>query len=102
MRAKLFAAATVVAVMLAGMNARTARSQNAASPANPCDRACLRGFVDQYIAAMVKHDLSGLPLTSDYKYTENTATMPLGDGLWVGASEAPTTFKSYAVDPASN
>jgi hypothetical protein len=59
-------------------------------------------MVDQYIAAMVKHDPSGLPLTSDYKYTENTAAMPLGDGLWVGASEAPTTFKIYALDPVSH
>jgi hypothetical protein len=68
----------------------------------PCDRQCLRGFVDRYIAAMVKHDRSALPVTADYKYTENTATMPLGDGLWVGASEAPTTFKIYALDPTSH
>jgi hypothetical protein len=68
----------------------------------PCDRDCLRGFVDRYIAAMVAHDPSSLPLTSDSKYTENTATLPLGDGLWVGASEAPATFKVYALDPASH
>jgi len=30
------------------------------------------------------------------------AEIRVGDGLWVGASEAPTTFKIYAVDPASN
>jgi len=59
-------------------------------------------MVDRYVAAMVKHDPSGLPLASDYKYTENTATMALGDGLWVGASEAPTTFKIYALDPTSH
>jgi hypothetical protein len=50
---------------------------------------------------MVKHDSSGLPLAPGYKYTENTAAIPLGDGLWVGASQAPTTFKIYALDPTS-
>ncbi len=102
MRARMFAATTVVAALLVGITGRTAQAQTTSSPASPCDRTCLRGFLDQYIAAMVKHDPSGLLLTSDYKYTENTATMPLGDGLWVGASEAPTTFKIYVLDPTSH
>jgi hypothetical protein len=34
-------------------------------------------------------------------YTENTAEIHVGEGLWVGASEAPTTFKIYAVGLAS-
>jgi hypothetical protein len=67
-----------------------------------CDRACLRNMVDRYVAAMVKHDPAGLPLAADYKFTENTAEIKLGDGLWVGASEAPTTFKIYALDPTSH
>jgi len=71
----------------------------AAAPA--CDRDCLTHIADRYLAAMVKHDPTGLPLAANYKYTENTATIRLGDGLWVGASEAPTTFKIYAADPES-
>ncbi len=66
-----------------------------------CDRTCLIGLADQYLAAMVKHDLAGLPLAPNVKYTENAATIPLGDGLWVAASEGPTTFKIYAADPES-
>jgi hypothetical protein len=93
---KHFSIAAVGLLALAGMVSRPAQGQAA------CDRECLRGFVDRYIAAMVNHDPSALPLTADYKYTENTATMPLGDGLWVGASEAPTTFKIYALDPSSH
>ncbi len=50
---------------------------------------------------MVRHDPTGLPLASKYKYTENTAMIPLGDGLWVGASEVPATFRIYAADPVS-
>jgi len=36
------------------------------------------------------------------RFTENTAEIRIGDGLWVGASEAPTTFKIYAVDPGTS
>jgi hypothetical protein len=70
-------------------------------PAAPCDRACLVAIADQYLAALVKHDSSGLPLANPFKYTENTATIPLGDGLWVGASRGPTTFKICAADPTA-
>jgi hypothetical protein len=47
-----------------------------------CDRDCLIGLVDQYLAALVANDPSCLRLTETVKYTENTATIPLGDGLW--------------------
>lgn len=67
-----------------------------------CGRACMIALTDQYLAALVKHDPSGLPLSKGVRFTENTAEIRIGDGLWVGASEAPTTFKIYAVDPESN
>ena len=67
----------------------------------PCDRTCMTGLFERYLAAMVKHDPSGLPLAKGVRYTENTAEIRVGEGLWVGASEAPTTFKIYAVDYAS-
>jgi hypothetical protein len=66
-----------------------------------CDRNCLVGFVDQYLEAMVKHAPSSLPVAPNVKFTENSATIPLGDGLWVGISEGPTTFKIYAADPVT-
>ena len=67
-----------------------------------CNRACIMALTDQYLAALVKQDPSGLPLSKGVRFTENTAEIRIGDGLWVGASEAPTTFKIYAVDPESN
>jgi hypothetical protein len=67
-----------------------------------CDRTCMMALTDRYLAALVKHDPAGLPLSRGVRFTENTAEIRIGDGLWVGASEAPTTFKIYAVDPASN
>ena len=47
-------------------------------------------------------DPAGLPLSPGVRFTENTAEIKIGDGLWVSASEAPTTFKIYAVDPATS
>jgi hypothetical protein len=64
-----------------------------------CDRACMTGLVDRYLAALVRHDPAGLPLNRDVKFTENTARLAVGkEGLWVAASEAPTGFRIYAVD----
>src|SRR5436190_13013399 len=68
-------------------------SAASAQLANSCDRTCMTNLVDRYLAAMVKHDPSGLPLAKGVRYTENTAEIQVGEGLWVGASEAPTTFK---------
>jgi hypothetical protein len=48
----------------------------------------MTGLVDRYLAAMVKHDPSGLPLAKGVRYTENTVEIQVGEGLWVGASEA--------------
>ena len=47
-----------------------------------CDRACLEGVVNQYLAALVAHDPKRLPLSADVKYTENDQIMELGDGFW--------------------
>jgi hypothetical protein len=66
-----------------------------------CDRNCLIKFVDQYLEALVARDPSRLPLAKGIKYTEDTAANSLGDGLWVGVSDGPTTFKVYAADPVT-
>jgi len=81
---KHFAAAAALLTALAGTS--FAESKH-------CNRACMMALTDQYLAALVKHDPSGLPLSKGVRFTENTAEIRIGDGLWVGASEAPTTFK---------
>ena len=40
--------------------------------AEPCDRQCLIGMIDQYLEALMKHDSSGLPLARNVKFTEDT------------------------------
>jgi len=61
-------------------------------------RVALRALLDGYLDALVRRDPSALPLASKVKYTEDTATIPVGDGLWVGASPGPSTFRIYAID----
>ena len=96
----------ITAVLIAvAFAAGSAQAQSAAPPADydpnfnyDCDRACLNGFLDQLIAAMVAHDSSTLPLARDVKYTENGQLLKIGDGFW-GTASGPPTYKIYAADP---
>ncbi len=64
-----------------------------------CNRKCLTDMMDQYLAALPKHDPSGLPLAANVKLVENTEVIPVGKGLWQTATGGPTDFKIYAADP---
>jgi hypothetical protein len=66
-----------------------------------CDRACLIGAMNAYIAAVVAHDSSSVPLSPQVEFVENTVPMHPGDGLWKTADALPTTFKIYVPDPVS-
>ncbi len=57
-----------------------------AARAADCDRECLRGFVTQYLNAMVVHKPASLAASDKIRFTENTVTMKLGEGLWRTAS----------------
>ena len=74
------------------------RAAAAAAAAGSCDRSCLYGLVDQYLKALVAHDPSRLPLATHVKFTENTNTMKLGDGLWQTINSVGT-YTLYAADP---
>jgi len=62
--------------------------------AGVCDRDCLRGFITQYLNAMVAHTPGALPLAANVRFTEDTVDMKLGDGLWKQAS----TIRPYRLD----
>ena len=64
-----------------------------------CDRACLDKMVDSYLAAVVAHDPSRVPIAPGAKFVENAVRAKPGEGLWKTASEAPTTFRIYVPDP---
>ena len=72
---------------------------SAAAAAEKCDRACLTALMDQYIAAVVKHNPAGVPIAGDAKLVENLKATPIGKGLWETATGGPTEFKIYVADP---
>jgi len=54
-----------------------------------------------YLAALVAHDPSAVPFDRYVKYTQNTAEIPVGFGLWETASGGPSEFQIYAADPVN-
>jgi hypothetical protein len=79
-------------------NPLTIKPDERRTDAGPCDRSCLEGLVDQYLSALVAHDLSRLPLAKTVKFTEDGQRLELGDGLWNTAS-ALGIYKLYVADP---
>src|SRR5690606_33669818 len=47
-----------------------------------CDRACLEGFVERYLDAMIDDDPSKVPFAPNARFTENGQRLEIGDGLW--------------------
>lgn len=47
-----------------------------------CDRACLKGLLDQYLNAVIRHDPSAAPLVAGFRQTENAINVRPGDGVW--------------------
>lgn len=76
MRTMMFstlAAAASVALLGAGP---------AAAQRDACDRACLEGFVDRYLDAMIDDDVDAVPFAENARFTEHGQLLELGDGLW--------------------
>jgi hypothetical protein len=63
-----------------------------------CDRACLEGFVDQYLDAMVRHYPKSLPLARNVRFTENGQHLEIGDGLW-NSIAGKGTYRLFVDDP---
>ena len=63
-----------------------------------CDRACLEGFVDRYLDAMLAHDTKLVPLANDVKFTENGQHLQIPDALW-NSIAAKGTYRLFVSDP---
>ena len=71
-------------------------SANAAQRAtNTCDRECLRGKVTQLLYALVKHDVSGLPVADTLRVTEDAVQKPLAN---VGLVKTVTRLRGFRQD----
>jgi hypothetical protein len=66
----------VVCALMAVSGAVRASAQSA------CDRNCLRTTLDQYLAAVIKHDPAGVPLVIGFRQTENAVNVRPGNGMW--------------------
>jgi hypothetical protein len=84
---------TVVLLLLLVLFAFNAAAQ--APAAGNCDRECLRGFITQYLNALVEHNPKTLATAPNVRFTEDTVTMPLGEGLWKNASKLRTYRQDF-------
>jgi hypothetical protein len=60
-----------------------------------CDRECLRGTVTQLLHALLKHDVSGLPVADSLRVTEDAVEKPLAR---VGLVGTVTRLRGYRQD----
>jgi hypothetical protein len=67
-----------------------------------CNRECLVGFMDGYVNAIYQYDPKAMPpLSIDYRMTENTGHMDVGEGVLWRSKVEPTSFKIYVADPVT-
>ena len=93
-------AATALLGLLIGALTSAALAQRGPAGAS-CDKACLQGIADAYLAALVAHDPSKAPMAATAKFTEQARPLAVGEGqLWKLTSEGPTTFKIPVPDPS--
>lgn len=90
-------AATLSLMALSAFALPTAANAQAraASAAASCDRDCLTSLLTQYIDGLARADHSGLPLAANYRFTENSQAMALGEGLWKSVTGASGFRQDY-------
>jgi len=96
----LGASAVLIGGMIAAQPGRAAIAEPRppAAPAAQCDRECLEGFLNQYLAALTAREPLKLSFASNVKFTENTAKLTVGEGFWATAN-GEGTFKLYFAEP---
>jgi hypothetical protein len=70
---RTYRAALVAATLMGGANVAFAAD---------CNRACLEGFVDRYLDAVIADQPSAVPLAPGVRFTEDGQELMIGDGLW--------------------
>src|SRR6185312_549846 len=92
----LIAASVLMAVAPAATPTATSLPPNVGT--GDCDRACLQGLAEQFIAALVAHDPSKVPLAKGVRYSENSVPLPIPDGFWKNATGV-RPYRLYIADP---
>lgn len=83
-----------------GAAGASAAAGSGAAPAASCDRACLTGFNDAYLDALIAKDASKLKTAASVRFTENGKELKLNEGLWAVASELGPYRQDMAEVPA--
>jgi hypothetical protein len=87
---------TIVGLLLVCcLGAATATAQPAVTT---CDRECLRGKVTQLLYALVKHDVSSLPVADTVRVTEDAVEKPLAKVGLVGTVTRLRGFRQDIID----
>lgn len=102
---------TILAILLAACGGQSEVAEESASNtventddntveevATICDRDCIIGITDTYIAAVVAHDPSAAPLADNIVFVENIKKMSPGEGLWQSVVSGPDSFAIYVPD----
>ena len=88
--------ATLSALALLGtLPALAAQPGPARDPGSSCDRECLRGAITAYLHALVRHDVSQLPLAANLRVTEDSVEKTLDK---VGLVRSVTKLRGYRQD----
>src|SRR5690606_37931092 len=89
--------AVLTAAVLGGLSFSAMAQPPVQAPA--CDRACLEGYLDKYLVAMMNKDVSDELFAREVKFTENGVRLPLNgnEGLWWGMT-GTEGYKFYVPD----
>jgi hypothetical protein len=87
---------TIVTMLVAFFAWSAAANAQIATPT--CDRECLRGTVTQLLYALVKHDVSGLPVADTLRVTEDAVEKPLAKVGLVGTVTRLRGFRQDIID----
>ena len=87
-------------IVLGALLTSTVAGQGKGKAAPACDRACLEGYVDQYLDAVIAHDPKKLTFARNTKFTENGQRLDLGDGLW-NTMSGKGAYRLFVTDPVA-
>jgi len=89
----------IAAAALAMLPLKADAAQQAKGAAS-CNRQCLYGHLDKYLAALKSKDPKGLPWAANVRNTENNVLLEVGDGLW-GSLHSVGSYDLRFADPAT-
>jgi len=79
-----------------------APGESSAVLSKDCNRACLIGFLDSYMDALVHQDPGRARFASHVRFTENDVELPVGSGLWGSISSVAKTSLEVADTDTGN